>query len=279
MNLFKNKHNKIYSGIKITLFIAFYFTFQKAASILFDTLDFTNYYTLYIVIKSLSVVALIFAFMLVYKIENQPPRRFGMIISNKSLKHLLIGLILGALSIIIIAFVLFTTNNATLTFGLDKPIFSSNIIYILIIFILVGIDEELLVRGYIVHTLYRYNNKYIVYIVPAIIFSALHLLNPNVSIVGLINIVLIGILFTYMTLKTKSILMAIGYHITWNFFQGGFFGFNVSGSSIWDSIYPVKIINNNLLTGGDFGLEGGILTTIIIVVITSVVYLLPAQED
>ncbi|GMQ63779.1 CPBP family intramembrane glutamic endopeptidase [Vallitalea maricola] len=279
MNLFKNKHNKIYSGIKITLIIAFYFTFQKAASSLFNPLDFTNYYTVYILIKSLSVVALIIAFILVYKLEKRSPRKFGVIISKQSLKHLLIGLVLGALSITIIALLLFATDNATLTYSFDEPIFSFNLIYVLIIFILVGIDEELLVRGYIVHTLHRYNNKYVVYIIPAVIFSALHLLNPNVSVVGLINIVLIGILFTYMTLKTQNILMAIGYHITWNFFQGGFFGFNVSGSTLWDSVYPVRIIHDNLLTGGEFGLEGGILTTLLFVIMTMVVYLIPVGDN
>jgi membrane protease YdiL (CAAX protease family) len=216
--------------------------------------------------------------MLVYKLENRSPRRFGIILSSQSLKHMFIGLLLGSLSIIVIALLLFATDNANLTYSFDKPILSFNIIYVLILFILVGIDEEVLVRGYIVHTLYRYNNKYIVYIVPAIIFSALHLFNPNVSIIGLINIVLIGILFTYMTLKTKNILMAIGYHIAWNFFQGGFFGFNVSGT-LWPSIYPVDIINDNLLTGGEFGLEGGILTTVIFVVITLVIYLIPVSTD
>ncbi|GKX31429.1 hypothetical protein SH1V18_39090 [Vallitalea longa] len=277
MNLFKNKYGKIYSGIKITFFIAFYFSIQFVFLLLLNQHS-HNYYTYSILAKTISVLSLIIAFVLVYFLEKRYPRNYGIIISKKSFKHFLIGLLLGALAIIIIAMILFATNNAELIYRINKPKFTIEALYALIIFILVGIDEEVLIRGYVVHTLGRYNNKYVIYIIPAIIFSVLHLSNPSVSVIGLINIVIIGVLFTYMTLKTKNILMATGFHITWNFFQGGLFGFNVSGTTMWDSIYPVRIINNNILTGGDFGLEGGILTTLLAFIIILVVYILPVKE-
>lgn len=125
-----------------------------------------------------------------------------------------------------------------------------------------------------VHTLGRYNRRYIVYLVPAIIFGALHLLNPSVDPIGLLNIILVGILFTYMTLKSGNILMAIGFHITWNFFQGGFFGFYVSGMQT-EAIYPVEVMGNKLITGGSFGLEGGLIATAVILLLMVITYLLP----
>lgn len=278
MNLLKNKYDKVYSGIKITFFIAYYYIFQLVFLLLVNQRD-PNDYTFNVLAKFISVIALVIGFVFVKVFEKRYPHQYGIILSKKSGKNFLIGLLLGAISIIIIAFMLFATNNARMTNSIDKPMFSIGTLYTLIIFILVGIDEEVLIRGYVVHTLGRYNNKYVIYIVPAIIFSALHLMNPSVSVIGLINIVLIGVLFTYMTLKTKNILMAVGFHITWNFFQGGFFGFNVSGTTLWDSVYPVEMINNNILTGGNFGLEGGILTTILSFIMILIVYLLPVKEQ
>jgi len=63
---------------------------------------------------------------------------------------------------------------------------------------------------------------------------------------------------------TKSLMLPIGYHITWNFFQGNVFGFAVSGTTPY-GMYEVDVSSeHDLLTGGSFGLEGGILATIMI---------------
>jgi len=58
--------------------------------------------------------------------------------------------------------------------------------------------------------------------------------------------------------------MPIGYHISWNYFQGYIFGFNVSGNAM-RGIYNA-FPKNNFLSGGEFGLEGGIITTLVILI-------------
>jgi len=98
----------------------------------------------------------------------------------------------------------------------------------------------------------------------AIIFSIVHSMNPNVNVLGLVNVALVGLLFAYMFDTTKSLLMPIGYHITWNYFQGNVFGFPVSGTAS-QGIYNTAVSNGStLLTGGEFGLEGGLLTTLML---------------
>ena len=56
----------------------------------------------------------------------------------------------------------------------------------------------------------------------------------------------------YLFMKTKNIWMCIGYHITWNYFQGDIFGFLVS-RNVTDSIYTIKTISPNIINGGSFG--------------------------
>lgn len=275
MSIIRNKYNKIYSGIKVFLYLFFYLVILGFISSIHLPL---NYYLELFVLRSCMIVFSILAFSVIYLLEKRSPKDFGIIFHTKTMKHLIIGLFLGAVSIILIACVLFKFGEAKLEFSWNQPIFSVNILYILLLFIVVGIDEELLIRGYMIHTLGRYNKAYIVYLIPALIFGALHLLNPHVNIVGFANIIIIGILFTYMTLKTGNIMMAIGFHITWNFFQGGIFGFNVSGTTT-EAIYPVIVLRDNLLTGGDFGLEGSLLTTLVALLVGLFIYKLPIKKS
>ena len=182
-----------------------------------------------------------------------------------SLKDLWFGLFLGAISITLIFILLMATANVTLMNPLSSPQFSVFTLSFLIMFILVGVSEEMFFRGYIMSTMAsRGNNKWVIYVASALIFSIAHGLNPNVSILGLVNIALVGILFAYMFDATNSLWLPIGYHITWNFFQGNVFGFAVSGTAP-NGIYGLEIAEGrDWLTGGAFGLEGGLLATLLI---------------
>lgn len=184
-----------------------------------------------------------------------------------SFKDLWFGLFLGALSIIVIFILLMATANVTLLNSLANPRFSVFTLTFLLLFILVGFFEELFFRGYVMSTLAsRGNKKWVIYVASAIIFSIAHGANPNVSLLGLVNIALVGLLFAYMFDATKSLWLPIGYHITWNYFQGNVFGFAVSGTAP-NGIYTVEIAEgHDWLTGGSFGLEGGILATMLILI-------------
>ena len=54
-------------------------------------------------------------------------------------------------------------------------------------------------------------------------------------------------------------------HLTWNFFQGPIFGFEVSGIES-ESIIKQSVTGNEILTGGSFGFEGSILATVGIII-------------
>src|SRR5690625_1068414 len=180
-------------------------------------------------------------------------------------RDFLFGLFLGALSIGIIFSVLLFTNNIDMVNNYSQPKISSFTFVFLIIFTLVVFFEEIFFRGYVMKTMASRNNpKITIYIVSALLFSMMHLMNPNVSVIGIFNIFLIGLLFAYMFDRTGSLWLPIGYHITWNYFQGNIFGFSVSGIDP-RGLYEIDISQgNNLLSGGSFGLEGSILATIII---------------
>lgn len=66
-------------------------------------------------------------------------------------------------------------------------------------------------------------------------------------------------------MKSGNVWMPIGFHITWNYFQGYVLGFQVSGNDVM-GIYQLDNIGNSFFNGGTFGPEGGIIVTVILII-------------
>lgn len=217
------------------------------------------------------------AVLLVWRLINK--EKFTRMGLRWQAADLIFGLVLGALSITIIFIFLYATGQITLMNALSAPEFSMFTLLFFIMFIFVGLFEEIFFRGYIINTMAsRHNERWFIYVASALIFSIVHGTNPNVTLLGLVNIALVGLLFAFMFDVTKSLWLPIGYHITWNFFQGNVFGFAVSGLPS-DSIYSIEQqTESTLWTGGSFGLEGGLLATIVIAISFFITYIYGKQK-
>ncbi|HHW36499.1 MAG TPA: CPBP family intramembrane metalloprotease [Bacillales bacterium] len=214
------------------------------------------------------VIGAIMSSLLVWKYINKKKIvTLGLELNSLSMKDFGFGLFLGGAMMTLIFFVLLVTGQLSLKGSLFAPDLSIYSFTFLLLFIAVGFSEEIFFRGYIMKTMEdRHNSKWLLYVMSALIFSLFHGMNPNVSVFGLINIGLVGLLFSYMYDATKSLWMPIGYHITWNYFQGNVFGFPVSGTDP-HGLYQITTENSaKLFTGGDFGPEGGLLATLFIIV-------------
>ncbi|MCL2322610.1 MAG: CPBP family intramembrane metalloprotease [Oscillospiraceae bacterium] len=193
-------------------------------------------------------------------------------------KDLILGLFIGAFSIFFVYEILILTDQLSISSIDFSIILTPKYILYIFLYIVVGFYEELLSRGFIVHFLKRTRNIYAIILISSVIFSLLHIFNQNVVLLGLLNIFIVGILFALMLYKRGSLWMPIGFHITWNFFQGNVLGLNVSGNESY-SIINNSIFGNNLLTGGNFGAEGGIATTFIIGILVIVFLILKKKDD
>lgn len=175
------------------------------------------------------------------------------------------GLGLGAVSITIIFLISWGTGAIAVNNSLLEPNFTNFSWKLVLLFVLVGFSEELFFRGYVMKTMeVKGNRKPVIYIFSAIFFSIVHGMNPNVSMIGLLNVGLVGLLFAYMLDCTQNLWMPIGFHITWNYFQGPVFGFPVSGLGV-EGLNQMEIIQGKeWLSGGEFGPEAGVLGTLLI---------------
>jgi membrane protease YdiL (CAAX protease family) len=159
-------------------------------------------------------------------------------------------------------------------FGLIKIDYSINwdfniIIYFILIFFS-ALVEEVLFR-FIPYTLWNDNitTKKIISI--SLFFSLFHLFNPNFSVIGIINIIIVGVFFSFLYLKNKSIILVTVIHALWNFSIGCVLGSNVSGLKVV-SLLKYSPQKSDFLSGGQFGFEGSIITTLIFLIYSVVLY-------
>lgn len=134
-----------------------------------------------------------------------------------------------------------------------------------VVFAFVAISEELLCRGYIQGLIkHRYGLRAAVWI-PSLLFALLHLGNPGIltTPLPLLNIFLVGIFFAMTREITGGLWFPIGFHLTWNFVQGNVFGLAVSGTE-GGSLMTSEVQGYPVISGGSFGAEGSLFTTIIL---------------
>jgi len=139
----------------------------------------------------------------------------------------------------------------------------SAIIVYKVLLIMVALNEEISVRGYMLHNLMHSVNRYAALVISSLLFSVMHLLNPSFSLVSFVNIVLAGILLGVYYIHRQNLWFPIALHFAWNFFQGPVFGFEVSGINLPGFIQQ-QVNGNELITGGEFGFEGSVILSLLL---------------
>jgi len=98
-----------------------------------------------------------------------------------------------------------------------------------------------------------------------------HLANPNWSLLAIVNLTVGGVFLAFAYLRTRQLWLPIGIHIGWNFFQGPVFGFPVSGTDSFTLINHT-VNGPELLTGGAFGPEAGLINLLIVAIGAALIY-------
>ena len=130
-------------------------------------------------------------------------------------------------------------------------------------FILAAVLEEVVVRGVVFRILEQSLGSWLALALSAVIFGALHLLNPGATLLNASAIVLeAGILLAAAYMLTRRLWLCIGIHFAWNFMQGGIFSAAVSGGAT-KGLLRAKLVGAEWLTGGAFGVEGSAVALVL----------------
>ena len=126
-----------------------------------------------------------------------------------------------------------------------------------------GITEELIARGIIFRVVEDGLGTWAALAISAIAFGAGHLANPNATLWTSTAIAIeAGLLLGMAYAWTQSLWFCMGLHAAWNFTQGAILGIPVSGFEVKGLLHSTPQ-GPTLLSGGEFGAEGSLLTVVL----------------
>lgn len=137
----------------------------------------------------------------------------------------------------------------------------------LLFFLLVAVTEEVMLRGFVLGRMLSAGmNCFVALFLSSVLFSAMHLFNPNFALLPFVNILLAGCLLGASFLYTRNLCFPVVLHWFWNWLQGPVLGYEVSGMDSGETLLTLRLTGSDLLTGGSFGFEGSLLCTVLLVV-------------
>ena len=222
---------------------------------------------------SLLITLFSFAFislLVFFRVKVIEKRSFSSIGFNKNnwLKKYSLGFLIGLAMMSIIVLILFPFGYITVEKNPIQPVGVSAIASVLVIlfgWIIQGATEEIVTRGWLLNDLSTKYNIGVGLLISSTLFGLMHLTNPNVNYIAVINIILVGLFYGLYVIKTNDLWAVCGMHSAWNFAQGNIFGFKVSGLDVSvGSLIDLNLVGSDFITGGIFGPEAGITATFIL---------------
>lgn len=186
----------------------------------------------------------------------------------------LIGFVLGFASNAICVLFSVLSGNIKLYFNEFNPVLF--FMFLFVVMVQSG-AEEIADRCYLYQKLRRrYKSPLVAIIGNSLFFMALHLGNPGLTIVSLIQIFAIGVVFSLFVYYYDCLWAAILFHTAWNFTQSIFFGLPNSGIVSKYSLFKLDAASakSGLFYNIGFGVEGSIGSLIIIIGIILIILLL-----
>ncbi len=187
-----------------------------------------------------------------------------------AVSELAIGLLFGFALFSAVMLILVAAGGYTLSAPHVAPAWTS-----LTLSLESGVMEELLFRGILFRLLWGALGLRWALGVSAAVFGLMHLLNPDHSLMGALDLIIeAGLLLAALYVVTGRLFASIGCHFAWNFTQGYVFGVQVSGTPFGASVLHAQAVPGASiwLTGGDFGPEAsapavlaGLLTAIALI--------------
>jgi membrane protease YdiL (CAAX protease family) len=208
--------------------------------------------------------------VLVRFVHHKPVRAVGLWFAPNAASDIGLGVSQGILMITCVAAVLFAMGYVQIEWtaaGTGDTV--QKALLGLLLFAVMAAFEELLFRGYPFQVLIMGMTMLPALLLTSVLFALGHLGNPSVTPMGVINVGLAGVWLSFAYFKTRRLWLPWGLHLGWNFAQGTMLGLPTSGL-IDDRIALCRatVSGPEWLTGGGFGPEGGVLTTVALIAST-----------
>jgi membrane protease YdiL (CAAX protease family) len=210
----------------------------------------------------LSVAALIMG-----KIEHRKFSEYGLPLRQALGKDFWLGAGSGFLAISGTLFTMFLLHGFRVTgLALHGTAILSSMLAWGIAFLMVGLFEEFLNRGYLQYTLASGIGFWPAALVMSFLFGFGHYFNANETLVGSVGAGLFGLLFCLFLRRTGNLWIPVGFHAAWDWGRT-FYGVRDSGILPYHSVLSSAFSGPIWLTGGIVGPEASILCPIALLVV------------
>ncbi len=196
---------------------------------------------------------------------------FGM---QDAFPKVILGVLSGFIAISVVAFTIKEIGGVTMIYSF-KPENLTTILIGVVLFAFQGTFEEIVYRGYLLPLFTKKWGIVVATIVSSILFTILHAMNPGMTVMPVVNLMIASVVFSLVYYNWGSLWLAGFAHAVWNFSQGLIYGSLISGISVSGSVMKsLPVEGKTLLSGGNFGFEGSIVTSsvgIILIVVLSII--------
>lgn len=206
-------------------------------------------------------------------LEGLPWRALGLWLHAGWLRDLLVGSVIGVASLALAAGI--STAGGGLSFTISGRAgllqVGQTLIFSAVLFMVAALAEEALFRGYPLQTTTRAGLLGLGILLTSFAFAGVHLGNPNFEKgLSFLNLMLAGVWLAIAYLRTRSLWFPLGVHWAWNWAMASLLGLPVSGIT---DLAPHPLLRGTdlgpaWLTGGSYGIEGGLACTISLVIST-----------
>ncbi|MGA2457249.1 MAG: CPBP family intramembrane glutamic endopeptidase [Terriglobales bacterium] len=237
--------------------------------------------------ESIPFVAILLVTWIMSKIERRPYSVYGFS-GRRKVAHFFAGLAWGVVCLSLLVLTLWKTG--VLVFD-GRLLFGSDILRYgamwLLGFLLAGLFEEYLNRGYLQYTLtrgfagfYRWasntrNSEAFGFWTSAVILSFLfglgHSKNPGESPIGVLSAGLVGMVFCLSLWRTGALWWAIGFHAAWDWSQSFLYGVADSGIMVQHHLLATHPVGKPILSGGTTGPEGSIFVVAVLSIVSLII--------
>ena len=174
------------------------------------------------------------------------------------------------LSFVSVALIVLT---GTITYnGVFDSIDGIFIVQMLAAFIFQGTMEEVLCRGIVLGMLKDKTPPVVSVGISTLLFIIPHLdsvmgESGEIVLFAIANLIVISLIFSFFTLRFKSLWAACGFHSAWNFTVFNVLGLNLSGNDeMSGAIFNMQSVGSNFLNGGAYGIEASGVTAAVLIV-------------
>ena len=225
-----------------------------------------------------TALTLILAYIFARKILKRSNLSLGLV-DDKKISNYGKGILLGVGLLTLIVLILKLTGLAEISknpSGFDTKLF----LLFIPAWLIQGFEEEFLLRAILMNQMAAKGKISLAMVANSLIFAIFHLGNSGFSPMAFANIFLLGLIFSQIFYLSDSIYIVGAAHSFWNMTMANIYGITVSGNkSVGVTYFTTSLKGPDLISGGGFGVEGSIVTTIVLAILIVILIRKIKQRD